>query len=72
MCIVLLYCAVDVSTAVHIASGHTQSLHFKDSTPLVCYADRVESHFDSNKKSRAREGGRGVFWVLNNLKREKT
>lgn len=55
----------------HTASGHTQSLHFKDSTPLFCYTVSVESQLHSNKISRTGGGLRGVFWVLNNVRREE-
>ena len=59
------------SSSTHTASGHTQSLHFKDSTPLFCYTVIVESQLHSNKISRTGGGRRGVFWVLNNVRRRE-
>lgn len=71
-CIVLLHSATVVHIApAHTASRHTQSLHFKDSTPLFCYPVRVESQLHSNKISRTGRGRGGVFSGLNNGKKEE-
>lgn len=68
----LLRCAAVVWTApAHTASGQIQSLHFKDSTPLFCQSVRIESQLHSNKISRTGSGRRGVFWELNNARREE-
>ncbi len=67
---VLLHSATVVRTAfAHTASEHTQSLHYKDSTPLFCY--QVKSKLYSNNISRTGRGRRGVFRVLNNEKKEE-
>lgn len=70
--IVLLPSATVVRAALaHIASGHTQSLHFKDSKPLFCYPDRAESQLCADKTFKTGRRKWGVFWVLNNVKREE-
>lgn len=70
---ILLHSDTVVSTTPpHSASRQTQSFHFKDSTPLFCQRSGLsQTRVESNKISRTARGQRGVFWELNNARKEE-